>query len=385
MKLLLYDMGAYTQQDMMETLCFMGISCKNVLYKLADKYEDAYFIKCMKELMEKESYDAILSVNYYPILAGLCADFGILYLSWSYDSPLMIRDIEKTLGYPTNYVFLFDRRECEKYRRKGFTNVYHLPLAVSVKRLDSIVLSREDKENYKADVSMVGQLYNSSLPVLLTPLSEYEKGYISAVLETQMRLYGSYFLEELVNEELMERIQKSYRTLGENAVLPTKEGLLLEMVKYIAHFERTFLLDELGREHFVCLYGPDKPEEASKVIWHGSAGYFEEMPKVFKASKINLNVSLKCIQSGIPLRALDIMGAGGFLLTNYQSEIAESFVDGEEVVMYTSMEDALEKCSYYISHEEERREIAKRGHEKVKALFSYEERLRTMLETAGLL
>ena len=45
------------------------------------------------------------------------------------------------------------------------------------------------------------------------------------------------------------------------------------------------------------------------------------MPKIFKCSKINLNMTLRSIKSGIPQRAFDIMGCGGFLMSNYQPEL----------------------------------------------------------------
>ncbi len=361
MRILLYDMGAYTQNDIIETLENMGISFQNILYKLADISKDAYFEKRVKELLAKERYDAVLSVNYYPVLADICYAKGISYLSWSYDSPLQIENREDTLGYETTHVFLFDRIECEKYWRKGYVNVYHLPLAVNTKRLRSIQMTDGEIQKYSTEISMVGQLYDSSLPELMTSLEEYDKGYLTAVIETQMRLYGCYFLPE---------------------VLP--EGLVIPVAKHITHMERILLLDILSESHQVQLYGPDKPKGLEKVRWRGSAGYFDEMPRVFKASKINLNASLKCIQSGIPLRALDIMGSGGFLLTNYQPELAEYFVDGEDLVMYTSLEDAITKCEYYLEHEKERKQIAENGYLKVTKLFCYEDRLSTMFEVAGL-
>ena len=40
---------------------------------------------------------------------------------------------------------------------------------------------------------------------------------------------------------------------------------------------------------------------------------------------------------------MDILGAGGFLLSNYQPELAEYFEDGKEVVMYHSRADLVEK------------------------------------------
>ena len=361
MRLLLYDMGAYTQHDIMEALDTMGVSYKNILYKLKDISSDAYFEKRVNELLTQEQYDAVFSVNYYPVLADICHAKTIPSLSWSYDSPLNIENIEATLGYETNFVFFFDRVECEKYWQKGYGNVYHLPLAVKTARLDKIKMTVEEEQNYCTEISMVGQLYETSLPELMKSLEEYDKGYLTGVIETQMRLYGCYFLPE---------------------VLP--EGLVIPVAKHITHMERKLLLDILSESYQVQLYGPDKPEELTRVHWRGSAGYFDEMPRVFKQSKINLNVSLKCIQSGIPLRALDIMGSGGFLLTNYQPELAESFIDGEELVMYTSLEEAVEKCAYYLEHEEERQQIAQKGYQKVYEQFGYENRLRAILEVAGL-
>lgn len=383
MKLLLYDMGAYTQLDIMETLTRMGIAYKNIMYKLQDLHEDAYFEKRIRQLIEEDTYDAVFSINYYPILARICQDISIAYLSWSYDSPINVSNIEETLGYQTNYVFFFDKAECRKYWSKGYRNVYHMPLAVNPQRLDEIALSNEDGKKYRADISMVGQLYNSFLPVLMEPLDKYDKGYLNAIIEAQLKLYGCYILDKVITEELVGRMNTAYAALGQESFLLNKEGLIVTVAKHITHLERIIILDILSEKNQIHLYGAGSDETLSHVIWHGSAGYFDEMPRIFKLSKVNLNVSLKCIQSGIPLRALDIMGCGGFLLTNYQPEIAEYFIDGEELVMYSCLEEAVEKCQYYLEHDSEREQIAKKGYQKICESFKYEDRLRAMFKTAG--
>ena len=51
MKILLYDMGAFTQNDIMSVLDKMGIAYENVLYKLKDVQEDPYFEKRIKEIL----------------------------------------------------------------------------------------------------------------------------------------------------------------------------------------------------------------------------------------------------------------------------------------------------------------------------------------------
>ena len=82
------------------------------------------------------------------------------------------------------------------------------------------------------------------------------------------------------------------------------------------------------------------------------------MPLVFSQSKINLNISLKTIKTGIPLRVADVMGCGGFVLSNYQQELEEYFVIGEECVVYENLQDMFLKAQYYLEHEEERKRIA---------------------------
>lgn len=106
------------------------------------------------------------------------------------------------------------------------------------------------------------------------------------------------------------------------------------------------------------------------------------MPYVFRHSRINLNITLRSITSGIPLRAMDIMGAGGFLMSNYQPELAEYFVDGQELVLFDSAQDMQWKLDYYLKHEEERRQIAKCGYEKVKRNFSYDILLKKIVRLA---
>ena len=103
------------------------------------------------------------------------------------------------------------------------------------------------------------------------------------------------------------------------------------------------------------------------------------MNAVFRNSHLNLCPTLKSIASGIPLRALDIMGAGGVLFSNYQPELAESFVDGEDLIMYESIEDALDKADYYLKNKEGLAQIAQRAKEKARKKFSYDDRIKTIL------
>jgi spore maturation protein CgeB len=111
----------------------------------------------------------------------------------------------------------------------------------------------------------------------------------------------------------------------------------------------------------------------------GFAKSMTEMPKIFRLSRINLNFTSKPIRTGIPQRIWDILGAGGFVLTNYQSEIPEYFEIGRDLETFSGEEELLEKIDYYLAHEEERRAIAQNGYQKAKERYSLREKVEKML------
>ena len=78
------------------------------------------------------------------------------------------------------------------------------------------------------------------------------------------------------------------------------------------------------------------------------------------------------------------MGAGGFLLTNYQADMFDFFVQGEDFDYFDGKEDLLTKTEYYLSHEKERKAMAENAHEKVKREHTYLNRLDFMMEAAGI-
>ena len=73
------------------------------------------------------------------------------------------------------------------------------------------------------------------------------------------------------------------------------------------------------------------------------------------------------------------MSAGGFVISNYQPEIAEYFTPGEDIVMYESIDDLIRKIDYYLNNDEERMRIAHNGYMKVKEFYSYTAKLEEMM------
>ena len=136
--------------------------------------------------------------------------------------------------------------------------------------------------------------------------------------------------------------------------------------------------------HFgVQLYSTDEDQRLSRVEYKGYADYYKQMPDVFAASRINLNISLKLIKSGIPLRVFDILACRGFLITNYQSEMSEYFEPGVDFIIYESMEDLYQKTDFYLRHETEREKIAAHGYETVSRRYTFRQQLEKILRAAS--
>ena len=261
-----------------------------------------------------------------------------------------------------------------------------MPLAANCNRLDAIRLTKRDIELYSSDVSFVGKMYDSMFDEFRSLMDEYCKGYVDAIVSAQSKVYGYWFVDELLTDDIIGKINAHFKKLEPTTefILP-KAALSYAIAANITRVDRLVLLNLLARRMKVNIYSWGTCDLLKGVNFMGSADYYDQMPKVFKASKINLNITLKILQSGIPLRVMDILGAGGFLLSNYQPEIAEHFVNEQDVVMYESIEDAVEKAIFYQNNEDLRKQIALNGHNKVKELFSYENQLGNIFKSAQLI
>lgn len=148
----------------------------------------------------------------------------------------------------------------------------------------------------------------------------------------------------------------------------------------LASMERIKALNILAKKHQVKLYSDEEDDELINVNHCGSVSYMEDMPKVFNKSEINMNFTIRNIRTGIPLRAWDVLGAGGFLLTNFQAELTEYFENGKDLVYYESLDDMEQKADYYMAHEDERISIANNGLKNVMEKHSYIDRVEKILQ-----
>lgn len=356
---------------------------------------DPRFKSELKKCLRDKNIDLVFTSNYYPVISDACQSLNIPYASWCYDSPLILT-LSKTIQNPCNHVFLFDSQMAEDLQK--FTkHVYYLPMAVNAEHLKKLKPTDWQRKHFAADVSFVGSLYTEkhTLYDRMTDLDEKTRGYLDGIMRAQQLIYGYNFLENVLTPEIIENMLSAMPIKLHRDGLETYEYVYANyfLCRKITQTERTELLSSISealpqmttqegtKPMPLKLYTPGATPALPLVKNMGPVDYLKDMPLVFSLSKINLNISLRSIKNGIPLRAMDIMGAGGFLLSNYQRDFERHFTDGEDYISYNSREDLLAKIEYYLGHEKEREEIAKNGCEKVRREHTYEKRITEMLKT----
>ena len=140
------------------------------------------------------------------------------------------------------------------------------------------------------------------------------------------------------------------------------------------------ILELLAENYDLKLYTREGERVSTKIKRYGEVDSGTDAMKVFYSSKINLNLTLRSIETGLPLRIFDIMSVGGFVLTDYREDAEELFEEDKEIVMYRSPEEMLDKIDYYLAHEKERIEIGVNAYRRVKKEYSYEAQLQKILK-----
>ena len=372
MKILFFQWNSFMNCGIERALRHIGTDYDVFYYQPDDWEEDEILSGKLETKLKGHAYALLLSVNYSPVLSNVCEALSVHYLAWIYDSPMHIRNLSG-LNHAYTHAFLFDRGMAEEYKKWGY-QISHMPLASDAADFaNSLRQSASDL----CDVSLLGKLYKTEYKEYISLLPEELQGYLNGMLAAQSKLYGVYLFGDMLTEELMAKINEAYRQYFQGKFEMGKRELEFMMSCEATGRERYTLLALLARHFSVKLYSGDG-QYPEGVQYHGYADYYTQMPAVFYGSKINLNISLKAIRTGIPLRVLDIMACGGFVLTNYQEEIAEFLEPGKDCAVYASLEDAYAQAKYYLEHESERRKIVENGREKVKRDFTYEDRLSRM-------
>lgn len=339
-----------------------------------------------KELLKAKltagTYDCAISHMYIPDASNVCMDCGVKYVSWIYDSPTAAL-YDKSVLNDTNRIYIFDFAEYEKIRTTfESAHIYYLPLAASTSRIDKVNILSEDEARYTCDVSFVGNLYNGNqYDMFADSLSPDEHASINEYINSNVCSWNQMRKWPEVSQATVKAFKEAgYFEKAKTYDMPPELYLGVAIkARKLAQIERILLLNELGKYEKVRLYTTQKNNQLQGVEVHPPVDYDGEMSKVFNLSKINLNITIPSIETGIPQRVWDILGSGGFCMTNYQPEIEEYFEIGKDIECFRSFDELRAKVRFYLMHEDARLQVVLNGYEKVRSRHTYRHRLEIML------
>lgn len=338
----------------------------------------------IEELLEAGNFDMVVTYDFSQGLSDVCQTFKIPYYACVYDDPLLELYSKAALN-EINYISVFDRKQYERLNDLGIKNLFYLPLAADVDFFGVANIDERDVEKYSCDISFVGRLYSKS--GFEQTFDECGKEYLeeAEALIRQMdcswnentTIFGKAS-EKLIHYMIAREPENTWKAWNIDKRYFCESMILARKCN---ETERIRILQALQSKFSVVLYADESANQIVQgVNVRSEVEYGSEMPKIFYLSKINLNISSRSIESGIPQRVWDILAVGGFCLTNYQPELEEYFEIGKDLEVYHNLEELEEKAAYYLTHEKERIRIAINGYKKVRKEHDLKLRLQKALE-----
>ncbi|MCM3663585.1 DUF3880 domain-containing protein [Mesobacillus subterraneus] len=330
----------------------------------------------------------LFTINFSEVMALISESLKIPYISWTVDTPAYSLYDLKNLTNTYSIFFVYDEAIVSDLKMKGIKKIYYLPVAANIKRLENLELSEKDYENYTSEISFVGSngAKNEYKSCIQKQLSLTLQNRVDDLL-SQQSFSDTFVLKNIIDEAIVNEIEaeSGYPIDNRNhPLLSRKDKLAFLLGRHHSFIERRDIVTEISYKYRMNVYGDEEwiaeTESNRKLHYMGYAEHFNEMPKIFRLSKINLNITRAFVETGLPMRVFDVLGSKGFLVTNDKKDINRLFKNGRDLVVYRDLKDLMEIVEYYMINESAREEIIMRGFKTVKANHTYSIRIKIMMD-----
>ncbi|MFT4551758.1 MAG: spore maturation protein CgeB [Chlamydiales bacterium] len=340
----------------------------------------------MLEIIDETTPDYLFSINFCSATLAVCKKRNIPYIGWLVDSP-SLRIYQDNLNHKNFYIFSYENLIVKDLKKRGFTNIFHMPVAVDPYRFNKIPILKNEYEKYASEISFVGTTgseneYNKYQ--ISNRLRTQTRNDISRLFEAQSMAGEQNILKSLIDHHFIKRfeMETSFGMSNDDYFYTPEDKLSFLLLKKYNEIERIKIIKSLSQIHEVKVYGDKSWEtvQGKNLKFMGYAEHYEEMSKIFRISKINLNIIRAYVDSGLPQRVFDILGSKGFLLSNYKSDLSKLFDVGKDLVVFRDLSDLCEIVEYYLHHEDKRLEIAEHGYQTVMEKHTYTSRISDIMK-----
>jgi spore maturation protein CgeB len=313
--------------------------------------------------------DFILNVNLSGmdvdgLLARLFEDIQLPSVAWFVDDPRTIIMDQPCFATPWSVALTWERAYKEYLLGVGFPLVAHLPLAV-----DPTLFDQPPATEWAFPPTFVG---NS-----MTGPAEYEWGWVSGHPDVADAVRDAFAADRVTRASFARGLDALLSEKAASGFDPDerRHAEILCFVEGTRRLRRTLAerlepegLEVRGDEHWSAFF----PRA------HGPVNYIHELPSFYRACEVNLNVTSIQMAGTVNQRVFDCPAAGGFLLTDAQSDLAELFEIDREVTCCHNFDDCAEKVRWFRAHPAARTEITRRAQTRITNEHTYAHRLRAL-------
>lgn len=304
--------------------------------------------------------DYVLTINFNRYISEVCELLKVTYLAWVIDTPCY-PVYDGAVNHSHSFTFAYDAAIAQRLRARGVRQIYHLPVAANPARIEQVHLRDEDA-GLANDISFVANLTRTEYASHILPkLSAKTAARCAQLIQSLDQPSELFTLAEQIDEALIADVirESGYALAGEHFLSPA-EKLAYLLAREHSWLQRIDLVRQVEQRFDLRVYGNNE-WEGQIQSYAGHADHFNTMPKIFRQSKINLNLSRSFVEYGLPMRIFDVLSCGGFLLTNDKHDLGKLFTNGKDLVIFRDTQDLLEISAYYLAHEDQRQAIARQG------------------------
>ncbi|MFC1782263.1 glycosyltransferase [Planctomycetota bacterium] len=296
---------------------------------------------------------------------------------------------------PNDFVFPAQHQQYEQLEQAGFPSerLVYLPLGANTDLFRPMDLDDADRQRYAGDIILITQKHSINPETYQIKLPTHQQLF-QAIIEEIKNAPDKYhhddaprFLQraqrcgiELREDDLRNFfIELIQQFLGDMVMADTYGDALRQECFEVNDWYWSGTPEVIPGEHSKPTWETNcPPSQADKVI-----GYGEKLNKLYKMGKIFLHISGAGFPDGYLLNGI---AAGAFFLVrahprdNQIDGIGEMFELGRELIVFDTPNDLVRKVRYFLSHDQEREEIARAGRQKLLTRHSYKIRARQMLD-----
>ena len=111
--------------------------------------------------------DYVFTINFNQYVSEACELLKIPYLAWVIDTPCY-SVYDKAINNSCSFTFMYDVAVAQRLRDQGVKQVYHLPVAANLARINQ-VLQHEDDTSLANDIVLVGNLTKTEYHSFIMP------------------------------------------------------------------------------------------------------------------------------------------------------------------------------------------------------------------------